>query len=74
MKMKGRIRSLRAFISSVLIVPIILNMPTFSAGITNVTQNMSSKKLRCPSDFKGSSATGNKSMKSVNKYVANNNG
>lgn len=72
--MKGRMRSCLSFISSVLMVPIILNIPTFNAGNTNVTQNMRSKKLRCPSDFKGSNATGNKTIKRVNKYVANSNG
>jgi hypothetical protein len=58
MKEKGRIRSCRSLMASVLMDPNDLKMPTFRAGNKNVTQKIRKMKFMYPSSFNGSRAIG----------------
>jgi hypothetical protein len=55
---KGIMRSCLSSIARDLIEPNVLKIPIFSAGNKNVTQNISSTKLQCPSSLSGSIPAG----------------
>jgi hypothetical protein len=74
MNEKGITRSCLSSIASDLIEPNVLKIPIFSAGNKNVTQNISSTKLQCPSSLIGSMPAGRATENRENKYVVSNSG
>ena len=68
--MKGKTRSLRFGMEKLFTVPNSRNNPIFSAGSTNVTQNIRKIKLPARSSLIGSNAKGTVNSSNVNRYVA----